>query len=87
MTIDPDELVEQAIDQALAIGDPAERGRIITRIIKLVEDDKRLREARAADVIELRKTLTGREVAAIVDLSIGRVSHILNGTVTGRRAK
>lgn len=87
MTTDPEDLVEQAIEQALAIDDPALRGRTITRILKAVEDDKRLKEARSADVIELRKTRTGGEVAALVELSVGRISHIVNGTVTGRRAK
>ncbi|MFI1485717.1 hypothetical protein [Streptomyces sp. NPDC020747] len=83
----PDDLVKAAIEQALAIDDPAIRGRAITRILKAVEDDKRLKEARAADVIELRKTRTGQEVAELVELSVGRISHLVNGTVTGRRAK
>lgn len=87
MTINPETLVEQAIEQALAIKDPALRGRTITRIIKAIENQPRLKEAREADVIELRKTRTGQEVAELVELSIGRVSHLVNGTVTGRRAK
>lgn len=87
MSTDPITLVEQAIEQALAIDDPAVRGHTITRILRTVEEDKRLKEAREADVIELRATRTGQEVAELVGLSVGRISHILNGTVTGRRAK
>jgi len=87
MTTDPEGLVEQAIEQALAIDDPALRGRTITRILKAVEDDKRLKDARATDVRELRKDRTLKEVAELVELSIGRVDQIAKGTVTGRRAK
>lgn len=87
MTADPDDLVKQALEQALAIDDPALRGRTITRILKMIEKDPRLKEAREADVIELRKTRTGQEVAALVELSVGRISHLTNGTVTGRRAR
>lgn len=87
MTTDPDEIVKQAIEQTLTIDDPAMRARTITRILKLIEDDKRLKEVRAADVIELRQTRTGQEVADLVELSVGRISHLVNGTVTGRRAK
>lgn len=86
MTTDPDDLVKQAIKQALAISDPALRGRTITRIIKAVEDDKRLAEARQTDVIELRQTRTLKEVSELVELSIGRIDQIAKGTVTGRRA-
>jgi hypothetical protein len=87
VTTDPDDLVKQAIEQTLAIEDPAVRARTITRILKAVEDDKRLKEVRAADVIELRETRTGQEVAKLVELSAGRISHLVNGTVTGRRVK
>lgn len=83
----PEALITQAIEQALAIDDPALRGRTITRLIKAVEGNKHLKDAREADVIELRTTLSGQEVAALVELSVGRISHIVNGTVTGRRAK
>lgn len=87
MTIDPDELVKAAVEQALAIDDPAIRARTITRILKAIEDDPRPKEARAVDVRELRKDKTLKEVAELVELSIGRVDQIAKGTVTGRRAK
>jgi DNA repair exonuclease SbcCD nuclease subunit len=87
MNNDPDEIVKVAIEQALAIDDPALRGRTITRILKAVEDDKRLKDARATDVRELREDKTLKEVAELVELSIGRVDQIAKGTVTGRRAK
>jgi len=87
MTTDPDEIVKAAIDQALAIDDPAVRARTITRILKAVEDDPRPKEARATDVRELRQDRTLKEVAELVELSIGRVDQIAKGTVTGRRAK
>lgn len=86
MPTTPEDLVEQAIDQALTIDDPALRGRTITRILKAVEDDARLKQARAADIRELRQAQTLKEVAAAVELSIGRVDQIAKGTVTGRRA-
>jgi L-rhamnose isomerase len=87
MTNDPDEIVKAAIEQALAIDDPALRGRTITRILKAVEDDKRLKDARATDVRELRQDRTLKEVAELVELSIGRIDQIAKGTVTGRRVK
>jgi DNA-binding PucR family transcriptional regulator len=87
MTTKPEDLVETAIQQALAIDDPALRGRTITRILKAVEDDKRLKDARATDVRELRQAHTLKEVAELVELSIGRVDQIAKGTITGRRAK
>lgn len=87
MTTDPDKLVEQAIEQALALDDPAVRGRTITRILKAVEESQELKDARAADVRELRKEKTLKEVAGLVELSIGRVDQIAKGAVTGRRAK
>jgi hypothetical protein len=86
MTIEPDELVKQAVEQALSLDDPALRARTITRILKAVEDDKRLTEARQIDVVELRQTRTLKEVSELVELSIGRVDQIAKGTVTGRRA-
>ncbi|WP_369214694.1 hypothetical protein [Streptomyces flavofungini] len=85
MPTDPDDVVKQAIEQALAIEDPATRGRTITRVLKAVEDDPRLKDARATDIRELRKNHTLKEVAALVELSIGRVDQIAKGTVTGRR--
>ncbi|WP_428956174.1 hypothetical protein [Streptomyces sp. cg35] len=87
MTGTPDDIVKQAIEQALAIDDPALRGRTITRILKAVEDDPRLKQARETDVRELRQDKTLKEVAELVELSIGRVDQIAKGTVTGRRAK
>ncbi|MFE9769500.1 hypothetical protein ACFYPC_34115 [Streptomyces sp. NPDC005808] len=83
----PNDLVRAAIEHALAIDDPALRARTITRILKAVEDDPRLKEAREADVRELRRTRTGKEVSELVELSVGRISHIVNGTITGRRSK
>ena len=82
----PNDLVKTAIEQALAIDEPALRARTITRILKAVEDDPRLKRAREADVRELRQTRTGKEVSDLVELSVGRISHIVNGTVTGRRS-
>ncbi|MFZ3592285.1 hypothetical protein [Streptomyces sp. BH104] len=87
MATTPEELIQAAIEQALAIDDPALRGRTITRIIKAVEGDKRLKEARATDVHQLRQSHNGQEVADLVELSVGRISHIVNGTITGRRGK
>lgn len=87
MATDPDGTVKQAVEQALTISDPALRGRTITRILKAVEDDPRLKQAREADIRELRQDKTLKEVAELVELSIGRVDQIAKGTVTGRRAK
>lgn len=87
MTTDPDALVTVAIEQALAIDDPALRARTITRIIKAVEDEPRLKKTRETDVRELRQDHTLKEVAELVELSIGRVDQIAKGTITGRRAK
>ncbi|MFC9497716.1 hypothetical protein [Streptomyces sp. NPDC056982] len=87
MTTDPDAIVKAAIEQALAIDDPATRARTITRILKAVEDDPRPKEAREADVRELRNSKTLKEIADLVELSTGRVGQIAQGTVTGRRAK
>lgn len=81
----PEDLTRTAIESALAIDEPALRARTITRIMKSVEDDPRLKQARAADVRELRQTHTGKEVSDLVELSVGRISHIVNGTITGRR--
>ncbi|WP_328825981.1 hypothetical protein OHT77_01070 [Streptomyces sp. NBC_00252] len=87
METTPDDLIKAAIEHALAIDDPALRARTITRVLKAVEDDQRLKQAREADVRELRRTRTGKEVSELVELSVGRISHIVNGTVTGRRSK
>ena len=88
MSTDPDSLVKAAIEQALTIGDPALRARTITRILKAVEDDPRLKDTRAADVRTLREQQqTLREIAEAVELSIGRVGQIANGTITGRRRR
>ena len=86
METNPADLARSAIDQALAMADPAERARTITDILKAVEDDKRLKETRETDLRTLRETLTLREVSERVGLSIGRVDQIVKGTVTGRRA-
>jgi hypothetical protein len=87
METNPAQLAKAAIGQALAMADPAQRARAITDILKAVEDDKRLKDTRAADLRTLRETLTLREVSEQVGLSIGRVDQIVKGTVTGRRAK
>lgn len=87
MATNPEDLVETAIQQALTIGDPAVRARTITRIIKAVEDEPLLKKTREADVRQLRGTRTLKEVAELVELSIGRVDQIAKGTITGRRAK
>lgn len=87
MATNPEDLVETAIQQALALDDPALRARTITRIIKAVEDEPRLKQTREADVRKLRGTRTLKEVAELVELSIGRVDQIAKGTITGRRAK
>jgi hypothetical protein len=87
METTPDDLVKAAIEHAIAIDNPAQRARTITRILKAVEDDPRLKRAREADVRELRQTRTGKEVSDLVELSVGRISHIVNGTITGRRSK
>jgi hypothetical protein len=87
MTTDPDALVTAAIEQALAIDDPALRARTITRILKAIEDEPRLKRTREADVRQLRETRTLKDVAELVELSIGRVDQIAKGTITGRRAK
>ena len=87
MTTDPDALVTAAIEQALAIDDPALRARTITRILKAIEDEPRLKRTRETDVRQLRETRTLKDVAELVELSIGRIDQIAKGTVTGRRAK
>jgi hypothetical protein len=87
MEMNPADLAKAAIEQALAMTNPAERARTITDIIKAVEDDKRLPETRADDLRTMRQTLVLREISEQVGLSIGRVDQIIKGTVTGRRAK
>lgn len=87
MTTTPEDLVQAAIEQALNIDDPALRARTITRILKAVEDEPRLKETREADVRQLRVTRTLKDVAGLVELSIGRIDQIAKGTVTGRRAR
>ncbi|MFF5010891.1 hypothetical protein ACFY3G_49920 [Streptomyces phaeochromogenes] len=47
----------------VAVDDPALRARTITRILRAVEDDPRLKQAREADVRELRQTRTGKKVS------------------------
>jgi DNA-directed RNA polymerase sigma subunit (sigma70/sigma32) len=78
------DLVKTAIDQALAIDRPAERARVITEILKAV-DDAKLVAVRKADILKLRETQTLREVAEHVGLSIGRIDQIATGRTTGRR--
>jgi hypothetical protein len=83
----PADAVKTAINQALSIGDPAERARTITDLIKAVEDDPRLARARKEDLTKLRKNLTLREVHEQTGLSIPRIDQIVKGRTTGRRAK
>ncbi|MFD9561560.1 hypothetical protein [Streptomyces sp. NPDC059994] len=87
MELTPVATVKAAIDQALAITDPAGRARTITGIIKAVEDDPRLKAARKDDLTKLRETLTLREVSEQTDLSVPRVDQIVKGRTTGRRTK
>ncbi|WP_405673186.1 hypothetical protein [Streptomyces sp. NBC_01530] len=87
METNPAALATAAVDQALALTDPAERARAITDILKTIEDDKRLKHTRATDLRTLRETLTLREVSEQVDLSVGRIDQIVKGIVTGRRAR
>jgi hypothetical protein len=86
MDTDPADVAKGAIERALAINDPGERARVITAILKVV-DDANLAAVRQADVRILRETQTLREVAEKIHLSIGRVDQISKATVTGRRAK
>ncbi|MEV6548037.1 hypothetical protein AB0M57_04915 [Streptomyces sp. NPDC051597] len=87
MEATPADTVKTAIEQALAISAPAERARIITDILKAVEDDPRLASTRKADLTELRETLTLREVSGQIGLSIPRIDQIVKGRTTGRRAR
>lgn len=87
MATNPEDLIKTAIQQALTLDDPALRARTITRIIKAVEDEPRLKQTREVDVRQLRSSRTLKEVAELVELSIGRVDQIAKGTVTGRRAR
>lgn len=86
METTPADTVKAAVEQALAITDPAQRGRIITEIIAAVEKDPRLTEAREADVRALYETRTLGEVGELVKLSVPRVHQIVTGSTTGRRA-
>jgi hypothetical protein len=86
METTPADAVKAAVEQALAMTDPTERGRIITEIIAAVEKDTRLTEAREADVRALYETRTLGEVGELVKLSVPRVHQIVTGSTTGRRA-
>lgn len=82
----PADAVRAAIEETLAITDPAQRGRTITEIIAAVEKDKRLAEARESDVRALYETRTLQEVGELVKLSVPRVHQIVTARTTGRRA-
>lgn len=86
METTPADTVKAAVEQALAMTDPAQRGRTITEIIAAVEKDPRLKEAREADVHKLYETRTLGEVGELVKLSVPRVHQIVTGSTTGRRA-
>lgn len=86
METTPADAVKAAVEQALAMTDPAERGRTITEIIAAVEKEPRLTEAREADVRKLYETRTLKEVGELVKLSLPRVHQIVTGRTTGRRA-
>jgi hypothetical protein len=82
---DPAALVKVAIGQALAIAEPAERARAVSRIFDEAASAD-LKAAREADIRELRKTMTLAQISELTGLSIGRVDQIAKGRVTGRRA-
>jgi DNA-directed RNA polymerase specialized sigma subunit len=76
----PEDLVEAAIKQAIALDDPAERARAITGILDSIHEHRLdLKAARESAVLALRKTLTLREVAELLGVSIGRVDQIAKG--------
>ncbi|MFE0101136.1 sigma factor-like helix-turn-helix DNA-binding protein [Streptomyces sp. NPDC059009] len=76
----PGAAVRAAVDQALAMGDPAERAFAITEILAVIQDRQgELKGARQADVRTLRETLTLEEVGERIGVSTGRVSHIMTG--------
>jgi hypothetical protein len=73
-------LVEISIQQALRIGDPAERARAITGILGAVKDaNPDLKAARQADVLILREDLTLREVGEKIGVKTARVDQIAKG--------
>lgn len=72
--------VEAAIDRVLAIGDPAARAHAITAILDVLKErGPELKAARQKDVLELRESLTLREVGEQIGLSIPRVDQIAKG--------
>lgn len=85
METTPADAVKAAVEQALAMTDPAQRGRTITEIIAAVEKDSRLTAAREADVRALYETRTLKEVGELVKLSLPRIHQIVTGRTTGRR--
>lgn len=84
-TENPLDLVKAAVGQILAVSDPAERARLISRLHDAAADPA-LKAAREADVRELRKSHTLAYISDLTGLSIGRVDQIATGRVTGRRA-
>lgn len=82
---DPITLVDTAVRQALAITEPTERARIISRLFAAI-DAPELKRAREADIRALRKTHTLAALHEMTGLSISRIDQIATGRVTGRRA-
>jgi hypothetical protein len=73
-------LVEISIKQALKIGDPADRARVITGILGAVKDaNPDLKAARQKDVLILRERLTLREVGEKIGVKSARVDQIAKG--------
>ena len=76
----PGDLVRTAIDQALALDDPADRARAISDILGTVKNaNAELKTTRRADVLALRATRTLREIAEMLDMTTGRVDQIAKG--------
>ncbi|MFI8872513.1 hypothetical protein [Streptomyces sp. NPDC055243] len=76
----PGSRVRAAVEEALAIEDPAGRARAITEILAVMQDwGPEMKHTRRTDVQKLRETLVLREVAELIGTSISRVDQIEKG--------
>lgn len=76
----PGDAVRAAIAEALAMTDPARRATAITQILGSVQDNQpTLKDARQADVLALRESMTRDEVAELIGTTYGRIAQIESG--------
>lgn len=74
------EAIRSVIANLAAIPDPADRARAVGAALDAVPDlQAELRATRQAAVIELRATRSLAEVAALLGISVPRVSQIASG--------